>query len=274
MERRLAVVARFVVIACLAGHAAASDLFGVSLPPNNPSLLYSVNQSSGQVTTIGTTGFSDVTDLTSNPLTGTIWGVDVTTRQLLVINPHTGAASAVATLDSAEAIASIAFDPVTGGLFGNTAVEFGPSSDTLYRIDPITGHTTAIGSIGKASVFALAFDQHGVLLGVSNGTHELITISTATGMATQAVPIDALKAFDIASRPEDNTMFLADSNSGQLYTLNTATGATLAVGPYGTAPTPNIAGLAFMSEAPEASTYVTVMVGLGLVFVLRRRRSH
>jgi hypothetical protein len=272
MERRLAVVAWLVVMACFAGRAIASDLFGVSLPPNNPSVLYSVDQFSGHVTTIGATGFPAVTDLTSNPLTGTTWGVDVTTRQLLVIDPHTGAASAAATLDSADPIASIAFDPVTGRLFGNSAVEFGPHSDILYQIDPATGHTTSIGPIGIASVFALAFDQNGVLFGVSHGTHELITISTATGTATHAVPIGALEAFDIASRPEDNTMFLADSKTGSLYTLNTATGATLAVGAYGPL-SPNIAGLAFMSEAPEASTYIALMVGLTLMVGVRRRRS-
>jgi Na+/H+-translocating membrane pyrophosphatase len=54
--------------------------------------------------------------------------------------------------------------------------------------------------------------------------------------------------------------------------LNTATGATLAVGAYGPL-SPNIAGLAFMSEAPEASTYIALMVGLTLMVGVRRRRS-
>jgi hypothetical protein len=67
-------------------------------------------------------------------------------------------------------------------------------------------------------------------------------------------------------------MFLADSKTGSLYTLNTATGATLAVGAYGPL-SPNIAGLAFMSEAPEASTYIALMVGLTLMVGVRRRRS-
>jgi uncharacterized protein DUF4394 len=274
MERRFVLAASLAVSGCIAMNVSASDLFGVHLQSNDPTPLYSINQSSGTLGSIGATGFANVTDLTSNPITGTLWGVDVNTRQLLVIDRHTGAASAVAALDSDNPIVSIAFDPVTHRLYGNTAVEFGSTiRDTLYQIDAITGHTTPLGNIiGFDAVYALGFDQHGTLFGVSDGTNQLISIDTATGSGTAVATLGLTEAFDIASRPEDDVMFLADSATHALYTLNTASGAVASVGLYGT-PT-NIVGLAFMSEAPEASTYVTLGIGLGLLVLLRRRLAH
>jgi len=274
MRRSFAVAAQWLVLTCLAGSAAAADLFAVQFP--GPTPLYSVNEATGALTAIGDTSFANVADLTSDPLTGTLWGIDVATNQLLTINRHTGAASLAAQLDSPTPIASIAFDPVTRRLFGNTAVGFGKTTqDTLYAIDPSSGSTTLIGPLGVdfSQVYALGFDQHGVLFGIADSSKQLIMIDPTTGagaMVGNSLSVNA--AFDLASRPSDNTMFLADSTSNALYKLNTADGVLTEIGPYGG--TANIVGLAFLAPAPEPSVYLALAAGLALLALARRRLPH
>ena len=53
-----------VVLICLTGSGLASELFGVNFPAATP--LFSLNQSSGRLTSIGPTSFADIADLTSD----------------------------------------------------------------------------------------------------------------------------------------------------------------------------------------------------------------
>jgi hypothetical protein len=270
---------RTVVIAgCLwwaswsAQSAPASQLLGVAF--DQPTALYSINQSTGALAAVGLTGFTNVADLTSDPLTHTLWGVDVNGNQLLEMDPKTGGALKATALDSADPIGSIAFDPLTRVLYGNSVVGFGKTSqDALYRIDPLTGHTTLIGALGSfEQVFALGFDQHGVLFGISDHSRELITIDTATGLGSLIPGAPQLPFegnFDLASRPEDNAVFVANSLNAQLYLLDTSNAALTPVGPYGSVT--NIVGLAFLSSVPEPSTYAAFAGGLLALFALRRR---
>jgi len=270
------VALQLALLVCFSERALSAVLFGEFAEQSTP--LFSINQSTGMLTAIGPTGFSNVADLTSDPATGRIWGVEAQANQpsrLLSINASTGAATAVATLDSAQPIVSLAFDPITHKLFGSTAVGFGAGQDTLYTIDPLSGHTSLIGVIGFDNVYALGFDQQGKLFGVSEISKALISINTATGAGTQ---IDGFKnndinrAFDLASRPDDNMMFLADSGTTSLYTLDTATGIVSLVGPYGSST--NIVGLAFLTSVSEPSTYLVFCAGLIVVTLLRQRRTH
>jgi len=278
MKRRFAVALQLALLMCFSERALSAVLFGESVDPGQASPLFSINQSAGNIAEIGPTGFSNVADLTSDPATGRLWGVEAQSNQpgrLLSINSNTGAAAVVATLDSAKPIVSLAFDPITRKLYGSTAVGFGASQDALYTIDPLSGHTSLVGVIGFDNVYALGFDQQGKLFGVSEISKALISINTTTGAGTQ---IDGFKnndinrAFDLASRPGDNTMFLADSGSMSLYTLNTVTGHVDLIGPYGSSA--NIVGLAFLTSVPEPSTYLVLCVGLSLFALLRQRRAH
>jgi hypothetical protein len=254
--------------ATLASTAGASRLFSNEF--SGPTPLYEMNQATGAATVIGASGFDNVGDLTSDTRTaaGPIWGVKITTNQLLKFDRFTGAASVAATLNSPNSMVSLAFDPVAGKLYGSTSVGFGAPFEALYGIDPATGNCTFIGRITFDNVFALGFDQGGKLYGVSELNDQLISISTVTGNGALIANLQLTQVFDMASRPEDNVMFVADSLTSHLWTLNVVTGAATDVGAYGG--TPNIVGLAF--AVPEPATATAIVTATALCAAARRRR--
>jgi hypothetical protein len=266
-------ISRFLLVLGLlrcAAMAEASELYSNEFP--SPTPLYKMDQTTGAAAAIGPTGYDGIGDLTSDtrPATATIWGVRIASNELLEIDPVTGLASSPVVMNSPDDITSIAFDVVTGKLYGNTTVGFGAPFDALYEIDPVTGNTTFIGRILFDNVFALGFDQNGDLFGVADATNELIKISTSTGNGALVAGLAVGLAFDVASRPEDNKMFLADSSTFNLYTVDTSNGNLTPIGPYGSAT--NLVGLAF-SPVPEPGTLVLGAIGLTFVGLLRRRRA-
>jgi DNA-binding beta-propeller fold protein YncE len=157
-------------------------------------------------------------------------------------------------------------------LYGNTAVGFGGTvADQLYQINPATGLSTLIGPIGFSAVYALGFNQSGTLYGISDTSHELITINTGTGVGSLIAPVNLSSAFDLAFRPEDDTLFVADSNTSSLYTINPGTGAETLVGSYGSAV--NNVGLAFVAAVPEPGTIGLLLAGVALLGWKARKRT-
>jgi hypothetical protein len=251
----------------------ASVLFGVRFAGLTD--LYEVDQTLGTLSSIGPSGRDGIGDLTSDTRPGSprIWGIRISENRLYEFDPATGAGAAGAVLNSPDNMVSLAFDPVGGRLYGNTSLGFGAPFDALYEIDPLTGNSTFIGRIGFQNVYALAFDQAGQLFGVADESNEFISISTGTGNGALIAPLALGLAFDLASRPEDNTMFLADSGTFSLYTVDTGSGALGLVGPYGQSE--NIVGLAF-SAIPEPSTLASAGLLAGLAVggrLWRRRRA-
>lgn len=271
MNRRIACVSSCALGALLvsASGASAEFLFGVEY--NGPTDLFNVDQSSGAMTSIGPTGRNDLGDLTSDPRDASfrLWTNRIGTNELIRLNPLTGAEESAVAMDSEDPIVSLAFDTVTGKLYGNSSVGYGAGFEALYEIDPDTGATTFIGRILFDNVYALAFDQSGTLFGVSDVNNELITISTASGNGALVATLQVGSVFDIASRPSDDTMFLADSGTGRLWTLDTGNGNVFDVGPFTGAVQNNVVGLAF-GPVPAPG-----VVSLGAIFAAgaARRRA-
>jgi hypothetical protein len=204
-------------------------------------------------------------------------GVDLTNNALWTINSATAASSNEVLISGTQGeITSIAWDPVTHALYGNTTTGYG-GADQLYAINATTGAATLIGDIGSVDVYALGFSQTGVLLGESDATGELISISTATGAGTNIGPTGLSSNYDLASRPGDGVVFGLSSETFGLYTYDAGTGAASLVGQYGK--DVNLAGLAFLpagggsGAAPEPATWVMMVAGFGGLGLLAYRRS-
>ena len=78
----------------------------------------------------------------------------------------------------------LAFDPITGVLYGSTG---GVSGTKLLTINPATASVSVVGSFnaGSATMTDLAFDQSGNLFGISSsGGAKLYSINKGTGQAT------------------------------------------------------------------------------------------
>jgi hypothetical protein len=242
-----------------------------------------MDQTAGAASAIGAVGYDRLGDLTSDtrPGTETLWAVRIAEGEaldeLVTIDPATGAAtnSVPISIDPGGAfqgspghMTSIAFDPVSGKLYGNTSEGFGAPFEALYLIDPATGAASFVGRITFSNVFALGFTQAGDLYGIADMTKELISIDLSSGNGSLVAGMQVNFAFDIASRPGDDVMFLVDSGTSFLYTLDVTNGVLTGVGGYGGGP-PNLVGLAF-APIPEPGTFL--LVASGLVALAGRRR--
>jgi hypothetical protein len=254
----------------------ASDLY--SLDSGGASgTIYKLNQSTAAESLVGPVGaaFTFPGDLASDTNSGTfrIWAPDITSNTLLKIDPATGAGTPVGlfTLPTGAPvkITSLAFNSVAGTLYGTTSTFYSGEADRLYSVNPSTGSVAPIGAaVGFTNIFALGFDTGGKLFGVSNDTHQLLSISTVTGVGGLVAPVAPLSIFDIATRPEDGVTFAVDAFPNQLYKLDLVTGATTLVGAHTTPH--NMVGLAF-GPVPEPSSLTLLALGTAL-FGLRRKR--
>lgn len=114
--------------------------------------------------------------------------------ELYLIDPTSGATiTDVGPLKDSSALnygmTGMAFDPVSGVLYGSSANQPASTAGRLVTIDPATGLVTPIGSFNLAAggtMTDLAFDPTtDTLYGISsNGGANLYTINTATGQPT------------------------------------------------------------------------------------------
>lgn len=261
--------------------ALASELYSNDFP--GAATLYRMDQTGGTANPIGPVNKDSIGDLTSDTreATATLWGVRIgnvdVPDELVTIDPLTGAATGSVPIsinttatNQPGHMTSIAFDPVSGVLYGNTTVGFGAAFDALYKIDPVTGVADFIGRITFENVFALGFSQDGKLYGIADATDDLIGISVLSGNGTFIADMQLTMSFDIASRPEDDVMFLVDSGTNALYTLDVGNGNATGVGGYGEPY--NLVGLAF-SPIPEPGTLLLIAFGLPVLAMRRRVRS-
>jgi len=212
----------------------------------------------------------------ANPGTFRIWSPDITNNNLIKIDPTTGAGSLIgpfSTPGGAVKMVSLAFDPLTSTMYGNTAFGFGGNPDRLFRIDPNTGASVPIGDIGFNDVFALGFSQAGKLYGVSNATHQLLLIDTSTGAGGVIGPVAPTSIFDLATRPEDGAAFVVDSGTiatgtNSLYRIDLNTGGTGLIGPHTVVH--NMVGLAFGPTIPEPSSIILIALGVACLGLRRK----
>ena len=235
--------------------------------------LYRIDESRGAATLVGDTGFDRFNGLAFRN-DGVLFGYRG--GALYSINSTSGAATQVGLLGINSPEGGLAFDPISGVLFGVSST----LTDTLLTIDPRTGLATAVGPLGSAGrdVSGLAFDSRGTLYGAAfrdNNADNLVTINTTTGAAATIGPLGTNQGPAAGSSvgglefdPESGILYYSEGIN--LYTVNPSTGAASVIGPHGV----EIAGLATIVPEPAAAASLASMMWMvgGPVFVRRRRR--
>ncbi len=106
--------------------------------------LYSLDLATGVATELGATGFSKMEGLAVNAA-GEIYGVNPATAQLVKCSVTTGACAAVGLLTGLPQVQANA-----GLAFSSTGALYLAVNAVIYRVDPATGATTALGNTGPA----------------------------------------------------------------------------------------------------------------------------
>jgi outer membrane protein assembly factor BamB len=122
----------------------------------------------------------------------------------------------------------------------------GNNGSTLFTVDSDTGASSAVGDFGYGSTYALAFDAHNTLYGLTNGFDNgtLATIDKNTGAATLIGVTNISDLMALVFAP-DGTLYAASWSTNELYTLDTHTGAATDIGNLGFG---NVMDLAFDSH--------------------------
>jgi hypothetical protein len=270
----------------LSGRARADVLFAADGEHGNAATdLYTLDPATGaKVATIGPIGFA-VSSLSVNPITGVLYGDSAprsnSPRQLITINPFTGAGTLVGPLG--VTVDSIAFDH-DGTLYGWSGRISGSS---LYTINTATGAATKVGTSGITDTGAgMAIDPSGRLFLTSGGASgPLRTVDKSTGAVTTVATLSGAPigtgAMKSLSFDRSGTLFgvnLAEGGPGNpgapgasfLVTINTTTGAVTSLG----ASIPGLDAIAFQLTVPEPSPLALVVsggtIGLAAWCLLRR----
>ena len=210
-----------------------------------------VNPDTGRFTLIGpfTGAPGSITEIEWSPDGKTLYattGGGVFT--LHTIDPNTGTIiSTVALSGTGAAVNGLEFDG-SGTLFGTTVDTGGGDPSTFVSIDPVTGVSTGIGLTGHITIGGLAFDpSFTTLFGVTSGGSPsiLVTIVIGTGVATAVGPAVGVEMSSLEFTADGR--LIAGGNDGNLYEMDTATGAATVIGRLGTT---KVSGLSMQLQAP------------------------
>lgn len=166
---------------------------------------------------------------TPSLIAGGLYGTDG--QNLYLIDKSNGNATLIGSHGTVEyKIGALAFSP-NGILYGVSCT----ADSQLYKIDPSTGATSAVGPLGVGYIFeaGLTFDEENRLLGTNQGNAndaKMFVIDHSTGAATVVGP-DPGEIRDINGLAFDgSTLYAIDRVSNTYGTFDPDTGSYTAIG--------------------------------------------
>lgn len=169
---------------------------------------------------------------------GRLIAVD-SSRALYEINMTTGAKTSIGTVSSnASTTSELAYDRVNDVIYVASS-----GNDSLFTLDLATGNATLVGAFGDSTVVmhGLEFGPGNVLYAVSGASanQNVYTVDTTTGVAT-AIGATGLTSFNnLGYNSDTGVMYMTNSGSDSLYTMNLTNGAPTLVGPLNGSTNPN-----------------------------------
>jgi DNA-binding beta-propeller fold protein YncE len=238
-----------IALITIAAVPAGAGLIGIA--GNN--VLYDINIANGATSNPRPVG--NKIDMIAYSPSGTLYGVsqgfptDVPAGgQLYTIDPTTGAATLVATMDTYVVTeGDIAFDPTSGILY---AVD---GAGQLFTINTITGAGTVIGTVGSnIDLSAMAFDAAGNLYMVESFGQSLLKVNKTTAAVIATLPMGNVEqqVGGLAFVPANGTLFYAGGIPSKFYSVNTTIGTGMFIGAM--PPTDGIWGLTLIPDPTPA----------------------
>lgn len=210
---------------CAASSWAVAGATGYSVRSDVDRKLYRINMMTGVASEIGATGFSKIEALAINSA-GEIFGVNPATAQLVKCLSTTGACTAVGQLNGVPQLQTNA-----GLTFATTGVLYLAMNAVVYRVDPLTAGTAALGGSGPAlsglaAVAPSAACASG-LYGIGGNTDrgKLYCINISNGAATLLgtiglTPLDS----GLDGDPVTGLVWgVSNDTPGQVFAINPAT---------------------------------------------------
>lgn len=174
-------------------------------------VLYDVDTFTGDAINPRATGISTLSGIAFSPA-GMLYGHDAATDWLHRINPQTGASVPVGFIGIDVTEGDLAFNPVSGQLFGTQS--FG--DDRLYTIDLATGQGTTVGVITDAGdISAIAFDAAGTLYALDTLTDAIYIVDPLTADILSTIPLGASlgSSAGMAFDPVTGNLYIADGGA-------------------------------------------------------------
>ena len=212
--------------------ASAAQVIGYSVQSDGDDQLYRIDLTTGTATPVGPVGFADVQAL-SFDANGVLYGIDDITEQLITIDLTTGAGTAVGSLWGSTGNMwdmGLTFDP-SGNLWMSTDE---PVPHNFYSINPTTGVATLVGAQGQP-VTGLASFTDGTIYGLgghsgaTGRTDNLVTINTATGVATSVGPLVTVSLKEGGLEFDSSGTLWGIEDGGTIFTINPLTGQATVV---------------------------------------------
>jgi hypothetical protein len=173
---------------------------------------------------------------------------------LYVIDSSTGGHTTVGPIG--HALTGLAVDPTTGTMYGVTTPNDPTNPASLVTVNRATGASSVIGALG-ATIADIAFTSSGVLYGWSESVDGLDLINTTTGAATDVGATGLGTAGDGESFSPGGVLYdMSRGSSGELWTVNTSTGAQTVVGTLSGAPAGTVNAATFGCDG--STLYVSV----------------